>query len=203
MIIVSAALLPGYLAAFLVIDSWGRKPLQFMGFIMLSILFLIMGVCHHRSVARLIKPFLGFQFQEFTESNEIWKLKVLMFLYCLANFFQNFGPNVTTFVIPAEVFPTRYRATGHGFSAACGKLGAIVAQIIFYVNGGSIQTMYVPFKQHYFIVDLIYTSLSLKIFGFVMLSGALCTLLLPETRGRSLEELSNEHQKGLIRGAFA
>lgn len=126
-----------------------------------------------------------------------------MFLYCLANFFQNFGPNVTTFVIPAEVFPTRYRATGHGFSAACGKLGAIVAQIIFYVNGGSIQTMYVPFKQHYFIVDLIYTSLSLKIFGFVMLSGALCTLLLPETRGRSLEELSNEHQKGLIRGAFA
>lgn len=45
MIIVSAALLPGYLAAFLVIDSWGRKPLQFMGFTMLSILFLIMGVC--------------------------------------------------------------------------------------------------------------------------------------------------------------
>ena len=44
MIIVSAALLPGYLAAFLVIDCWGRKPLQFMGFIMLTILFLIMGV---------------------------------------------------------------------------------------------------------------------------------------------------------------
>jgi hypothetical protein len=65
-----------------------------------------------------------------------------MFLYCSANFFQNFGPNVTTFVIPGEVFPTRYRATGHGISAACGKLGAIVAQIIFYQKGGSIQTMY-------------------------------------------------------------
>ncbi len=36
-----------------------------------------------------------------------------------------------------------------------------------------------------------------------MLSGALCTLLLPETRGRSLEELSNEQQKGFIRGAVA
>ncbi len=46
MIVVSSALLPGYLASFLVIDSWGRKPLQFMGFIMLSILFLIMGACH-------------------------------------------------------------------------------------------------------------------------------------------------------------
>jgi hypothetical protein len=45
--------------------------------------------------------------------------------------------------------------------------------------------------------------LSLKIFGCVMLSGVLSTLLLPETCGRSLEELSNEHQKGFIRGAFA
>jgi MFS transporter, PHS family, inorganic phosphate transporter len=93
-----------------------------------------------RPVARVIKPLLGFEFQNF--NNSIWKLKILMFLYCLANFFQNFGPNVTTFVIPGEVFPTRYRATGHGFSAACGKLGAIVAQIIFYLHGNSIQAMY-------------------------------------------------------------
>jgi len=52
-------------------------------------------------------------------------------LYCLANFFQNFGPNTTTFVIPGEVFPTRYRSTAHGISAASGKLGAIVAQVGF------------------------------------------------------------------------
>jgi PHS family inorganic phosphate transporter-like MFS transporter len=45
-IIVATALLPGYLAAFLVIDSWGRRPLQLMGFIVLSILFLIMGSYH-------------------------------------------------------------------------------------------------------------------------------------------------------------
>lgn len=81
-----------------------------------------------------------------------------MFLYCLANFFQNFGPNVTTFIIPGEVFPTRYRATGHGISAACGKLGAIVAQVIFYKKGDSIQTMYVPLEHHRSAVGL--TSLS-------------------------------------------
>lgn len=126
-----------------------------------------------------------------------------MTLFCFANFFQNFGPNVTTFVIPGEVFPTRYRATGHGFSAACGKLGAIVAQIIFYKNGGSIETMYALFKQHHCTADSIFAFLSLKIFGGVMLSGVLSTLLLPETCGRSLEELSNEHQKGFIRGTFA
>jgi PHS family inorganic phosphate transporter-like MFS transporter len=53
-------------------------------------------------------------------------------VYCLANFFTNFGPNVTTFIIPGEIFPTRYRSTAHGIAAACGKLGAIVSQIIFF-----------------------------------------------------------------------
>ena len=52
-------------------------------------------------------------------------------LYCLANFFQNFGPNTTTFVIPGEVFPTRYLSTAHGISAASGKLGAIITQVGF------------------------------------------------------------------------
>ena len=60
------------------------------------------------------------------------KAKAFFALYCLANFFANFGPNVTTFVIPGEIFPTRYRSTAHGISAACGKLGAIVSQIIFF-----------------------------------------------------------------------
>lgn len=46
------------------------------------------------------------------------------------------------------------------------------------------------------------TLFSLEIFGFVMLSGAVCTLLLPEPRGRSLEELSNESQKGFIRSTI-
>jgi MFS transporter, PHS family, inorganic phosphate transporter len=126
-----------------------------------------------------------------------------MFLYCLANFFQNFGPNVTTFVIPGEVFPTRYRATAHGFSAACGKLGAIVAQTIFYFKGDSIQTMYVlSRKRSSGRFSQMSVPFSLKIFGFVMLSGVASTLLLPETRGRSLEELSNEHQRGFLRGAL-
>jgi MFS transporter, PHS family, inorganic phosphate transporter len=49
----------------------------------------------------------------------------------MANFFQNFGPNTTTFVVPGEAFPTRYRSTAHGISAASGKLGAIVAQVGF------------------------------------------------------------------------
>lgn len=43
---------------------------------------------------------------------------------------QNFGPNTTTFIVPGESFPTRYRSTAHGISAGSGKLGAIIAQVI-------------------------------------------------------------------------
>ena len=36
-------LIPGYLFSFLLIDSWGRKPIQLMGFSMLTVIFIIMG----------------------------------------------------------------------------------------------------------------------------------------------------------------
>lgn len=113
LILSAGGLIPGYYAAFFLIDSWGRKPIQYMGFGMLTILFCI----------------LGFGYEKLNETPSA--KKAFIFLYCLANFFQNFGPNVTTFVIPGEAFPTRYRSTAHGISAASGKLGAIVAQVGF------------------------------------------------------------------------
>nr|AKO22758.1 phosphate transporter [Rhizopogon luteolus] len=165
----AAGLLPGYYASFAVIDSWGRKPIQLMGFSVLTVLFATMGFAYNRLVA--------------TSAGT----KAFVFLYCLANFFQNFGPNMTTFVIPGEVFPTRYRSTAHGISAASGKLGAIVAQVGFakMVNIGGTN----KFVKHI-----------LEIFAFFMLTGIFSTLLLPETKGRSLEELSNEEQDGFVQG---
>lgn len=71
------------------------------------------------------------------DPNHQSKAQAFVAFYCLANFFTNFGPNVTTFIIPGEIFPTRYRSTAHGFTAACGKVGAIVSQIIFFKVGNS------------------------------------------------------------------
>lgn len=48
-------------------------------------------------------------------------------LYTLVQFFNNFGPNTTVFVLAGEVFPTRFRGTAHGISSASGKAGAILA----------------------------------------------------------------------------
>lgn len=100
-----AGLIPGYWVSVATIDTIGRKPIQLMGFIVLTILFCIIGFGYH------VIPTGG-----------------LFALYCLCNFFQNFGPNTTTFIVPGEVFPTRYRSTAHGISAGSGKIGAIVAQ---------------------------------------------------------------------------
>ncbi|KAJ7691528.1 major facilitator superfamily domain-containing protein [Mycena rosella] len=110
-----AGLIPGYWLCFLFIDRWGRRPIQLMGFIVLTVLFIIMGASWHHCSTTM--PTTGTKF--------------FVFLFCLANLFQNFGPNTTTFITPGELFPTRYRSTAHGISAAAGKLGAIVAQIMF------------------------------------------------------------------------
>ncbi|KAK0495364.1 phosphate transporter [Armillaria luteobubalina] len=169
LILSAAGLIPGYWVCFLFIDSWGRKPIQLMGFIMLTIIFVIMG--------------FGYDALTKTKSAS----NAFVFLYCLANFFQNFGPNTTTFVIPGEVFPTRYRSTAHGISAASGKLGAIVAQVGFArlkdIGGTN------KFVKHI-----------LEIFALFMLTGIFSTLLLPETKNKTLEELSNEDQDGFVRG---
>jgi len=165
----AAGLIPGYWVSFLLIDKWGRKPIQLMGFILLTIIFVIMG--------------FGYDKLNSTPSAK----RAFVFLYCLANFFQNFGPNTTTFVIPGEVFPTRYRSTAHGISAASGKLGAIVAQVGF----SQLKDIGGPNK---FVKHI------LEIFALFMLTGIFSTLLLPETKNRTLEELSNESQEGFIKG---
>lgn len=43
-------------------------------------------------------------------------------------------------MIPAEIFPTRYRATCYGLSAGAGKLGSILVQIFstYYRFGGGL-----------------------------------------------------------------
>lgn len=42
------------------------------------------------------------------------------------------GANTLTFIIPAEIFPTCYRCTCHGISAAAGKLGSMIAVLVVY-----------------------------------------------------------------------
>jgi len=150
---------PGYWVTVALVDSWGRKPIQLMGFAVLTVLFIVMGAAFNPIKEHSIPAFIV--------------------LFTLLQFFQNFGPNTTTFIVPGEVFPTRYRSTGHGISAASGKLGAIVAQVGF----SKLKDIGGP---NAFVGQL------LLIFSAWMFIGGVFSIFIPETKGLSLEELANE-----------
>ncbi|KAJ1979305.1 hypothetical protein H4R34_002886 [Dimargaris verticillata] len=150
---------PGYWLTVFTIEKLGRKTIQAGGFFILVVLFTILGFAYHPILDASVALFIVF--------------------FTLAQLFSNFGPNTTTFVYPSEVFPTRFRSTSHGISAASGKLGAIVAQ------AGFSQLKDIGGKDA-FVPHL------LEIFALFMLIGFGLTFLLPETKGRTLEEINGE-----------
>jgi MFS family permease len=151
--IFAVAAVPGYVLAIARMDRFGHRRLQLAGFIMMSACFAVIGLVPGMTTA--VAPFL--------------------IAYGISYFFTEFGPNVTTFVLPGELFPTRIRATGHGISAGVGKLGAFIGVFLF---------------------PVLQTSLGLR--GTLLLTagvsvlGALLTLVLPEPAGRTLEEITGE-----------
>jgi MFS transporter, PHS family, inorganic phosphate transporter len=164
LIIVCAGSLPGYWLSMIFVDTIGRRRIQIGGFAILTVLFCI----------------IGFAYSSLSQG-------AFLVLYIFVQLFFSFGPNTTTFIIPGECFPTRYRSTGHGLSAAGGKIGATVAQIMALTlvnkdappncNGKECY----PWAPHL-----------MEIFACFMLCGVLVSLLIPETKRRTLEELAGE-----------
>ncbi|KAK0935171.1 acid phosphatase pho5 [Friedmanniomyces endolithicus] len=160
-ILVCAGAIPGYWVTVATVDTIGRKPIQLGGFVILTIIFCIMGFGYHK---------IG--------------QNGLLACYVIAEFFFNFGPNSTTFIVPGECFPTRYRSTSHGISAASGKIGSIIAQVCIgtlRTRGGATKANPNPWLNHV-----------LEIYALFMLGGVFTTLLIPETKRKTLEQLAGE-----------
>ena len=106
--------LVGYYLAAILIDHkfYGRKRMQIVGFLMDGILFLLPAIWYH-------------------QLQEPARIRGFQTIYYLSSFFQQFGPNCTTFLLAAEIFPISVRATAHGVSAATGKLGALTPAIVY------------------------------------------------------------------------
>ena len=149
--IFAVAAVPGYVLAIARMDRIGHRRLQLAGFAMMAACFALIAAVP--GMTTTVAPFL--------------------IVYGISYFFTEFGPNVTTFVLPGELFPVSVRATGHGIAAGVGKLGAFIGVFVF---------------------PVLQTSLGLR--GTLLLTagvsvlGALLTLVLPEPAGRSLEEIS-------------
>ncbi|KAJ2014822.1 hypothetical protein GGI06_003460 [Coemansia sp. S85] len=153
---------PGYWISVFTIERLGRVRIQLLGFAALTVLYLILGFAYHQILDKSSGAFI--------------------FIFSLAQLFQNFGPNVTTFVIPGEVFPTRFRSTAHGISAAMGKLGAVAAQ------GGFLQLKDIGGKDEWI-------NRLLQIFALFMFLGFLVTFWIPESKGKALEEICDEREE--------
>ncbi|OWP53428.1 putative sialic acid transporter [Candidatus Micrarchaeum sp.] len=156
------AAVPGYWVAVALIDREGRKPIQSIGFLAMGISFIVLALAG--SYLLSIIPLAFFV------------------IYGLTFFFSNYGPNTTTYVYPAELYPTQYRARGHGIASMSGKLGAALSTLAFPV-----------------ILTQLGKYALLGGLGILALAGFVVTMvLLPETKRKSLSETSRENEIFLI-----
>ncbi|GFP83354.1 inorganic phosphate transporter 1-4 [Phtheirospermum japonicum] len=149
---------PGYWFTVALIDKMGRFTIQMMGFFFMTVFMFAIAI-----------PYNHWRDDSHTG---------FVVMYGLTFFFANFGPNATTFVVPAEIFPARLRSTCHGISAAAGKAGAIVGAYGFLYAS---QNTGIGIKN------------SLIVLGVINALGMLCTFAVPEPKGKSLEEASQEN----------
>ncbi len=156
LLIFGLAAFPGYWLATFTIDRIGRKPIQTIGFLAMAVSFILLGIIPGIMSPASVSEFLT--------------------LYGISYFFIEFGPNVTTFIYPPEVYPVSVRGLGTGMSAAGGKIGAFLGTLLnlaiiasFGENG---------------LFDLL---------ALFSLAGLILTIsLLPEPKMKALEESSQE-----------
>ncbi|CAB9522849.1 Probable inorganic phosphate transporter 1-8 [Seminavis robusta] len=104
----AAVALLGYFGAALLVDKVGRRDLQQYGFLVTGSLFVS----------------CGFLYNDLSSAT-------LVTLYLASSFFGQLGPNATTFMLAAELFPTEMRTMAHGICACAGKAGALIAAVVF------------------------------------------------------------------------
>lgn len=148
----------GFLVAILLVDRVGRVRLQVTGFAAMTVALVILGLAEGL-------PGGGGE-----------HIPMVAIGFALFNLMMNAGPNATTFALPAEVFPSDVRAAGHGFAAACAKLGAAVGVFFFPI-----------------LLDSIGAELLLFGVAGCTLLGLLVTVAFRiEPMGRSLDEVSGQ-----------
>jgi PHS family inorganic phosphate transporter-like MFS transporter len=145
------AAVPGYILAIARLDRIGHRRLQLAGFAMMAACFAFIAIVP--GMTTTVAPFL--------------------LVYGVSYFFTEFGPNMTTFVMPSELYPVSMRATGHGISAGIGKLGAFIGVFLFPVLNSHLGLRG-----------------TLLLTAGVSVGGLALTLVLPEPAGRSLDELA-------------
>lgn len=149
-------LLLGFALNIWLVERWGRIRLQALGFMGMAIGLTLL------SLSAL-------------QTTEAKRMALVMAGFAIFNLMVNAGPNATTYLLPAELFPTELRASGHGLAAACGKLGAMVG--IFFLP---------VLKARFGIATTVAIAAAVSLVGL-----SVTWLLGVETAGKSLEEVQH------------
>ncbi len=149
---------PFYWLAAFGMDKLGRKFIQMLGFLGMAVCYLIVS----------LTSFAGYMLIP----------AMFVMIFGLSYVFTEFGPNVTTFVYPSEVFPTPVRGLGDGISAGTGKFGAFLGTLLF------------PFLM--MTIKVQGTFMVLVIISF--LGAILTAFALPEPKEQSLRAVSEEEK---------
>lgn len=150
--LVDIFLVIGFILNILLVERWGRMRLQIIGFGGMTLGLVILALAASRQA-------------------EVW---YIFGGFIVFNVMMNMGPNATTFLLPAELFPTNLRASAHGFSAGIAKAGAAIG--IFFL----------PILSERFGVPATMSIIAV-ITAVGLMITAICRI---ETSQRSLEELN-------------
>ncbi|MHB1645142.1 MAG: MFS transporter [bacterium] len=149
---------PFYWIASFNLDTLGRKFIQTFGFIGMALAYLIISLVSYSGYTLVPIAF--------------------MLIFGFSYIFVEFGPNMTTFIYPAEVFPTSIRGLGDGLSAGAGKTGAFIGTFLF-----PLLLMTIKIQGTFLVLAII------------SVMGAILTIAtLPETKNVSLATVSEENQ---------
>jgi len=147
---IAAAGAIGNIVAGSLLDRLGRRPTLMTAYFTGSLLMLIWGQAETQTM--------------------------LVALGCLTVFFAN-SVGGSLFVYTSEVYPTRFRATGTGWAAACQRTGGIVAPLVLGFILANSTSNYI-----FFVVMA----------GILFVGGTTMFFLGYETRGRSLEQIQSD-----------
>ncbi|BDB99579.1 MFS transporter [Saccharolobus caldissimus] len=159
LVIEGAFIVPGGLIALALIDRVGRKPLQVLGFIGMTISLVAFSI---------YKDIAGMTFSPL----------IALMLYGLSQLSQQAGPGSVSAsgMLGVELAPTKVRGFVQSLTVASGRIGAALTSFVFPA-----------------LFSIYGESFAVAFLGGVSLVSAIITLILiPETKGKPLEESSRE-----------
>ncbi|KAL7259944.1 hypothetical protein ACSBR1_005750 [Camellia fascicularis] len=147
------------LVSALFLDHFGRRPLLLMGSIGMAFSLLGLG--------------LGSKFLEHSDHKPVWAIALCVVAVCADVSFFSIGLGPITWVYSSEIFPMRLRAQGSSLAVSVNRLVSGVVAMTFLSISKKIS-----FGGMFFVLS------GIMVFGTIFFY-----LFLPETKGKSLEEI--------------